>query len=109
MGMKIKELIEMAQKCDPEKEVGFCIQDGCCGDNIFLTVIEAEVDDFNSYIKHRDDYKPDNHLRIEFGYLPGYRTCIQSGATVRAHEAYVKKFDIKDDPWTKKEKTDEPK
>lgn len=81
--MKAKELIEALQKADPESDVCFLIDDGCCGDWIDLNAYDFET---MSLEKHG------SWTRISFSALPGYRSCIQSGGTKSADEKYWEKF-----------------
>jgi hypothetical protein len=83
--MKAKELLELLQKCDPEEDVSFQMISGCCGEHEYMEVVDAEVFDM------RDDKYP-KWLIIEFAPLPGYRSCIQAGGTIRAHAEYWERF-----------------
>jgi hypothetical protein len=78
--MKVKELQELINSCDPEQDVLFAIQDGCCGDTMPLEIWDFE----------RFTYKSCNYPIITFKPLPGYRSCIQSGGTKRSDTEYWK-------------------
>lgn len=85
--MTIKELKDLIKDSGDTDEIFFYIQDGCCGDTISLELKDQE----------RFNYKDTNNILLTFKYLPGYKTCIQSGGTKREHEEYMKKFNIKED------------
>lgn len=85
--MKIKELRELIATMQDDDAVSFEMLSGCCGDYEDLDLVDAWVND-SSYKNRREVY-----LRIEFAPLPGYRSCIQTGGTKRAHDEYWKQFD----------------
>ena len=87
--MKVKELLPLLQNSDPESEIGFWIDDGCCADFIELEVHDAyDNDPYAGGIK-----KPDAiYTIVRFDCLPGYRSCLQSGGTKRADAAWLDKY-----------------
>lgn len=87
--MTIKELKELIKDSADENEIFFHIQDGCCGDYLSLKIIETEAWSFK-----KDEPKD---ITILFKYLPGYKTCLQSGNTQRRHKDYMEQFNIKED------------
>ena len=76
--MKVKELIEQLQKADPDTDVSFWIDDGCCGDFIDLEIYDVSIYDYSKPIT----------AALRFQALPGYKSCIQAGGTKRADEKY---------------------
>jgi hypothetical protein len=92
--MKTKELMEILQQCDPEQEVSFQIDDGCCGDSISLNCYDYEHSwDYN---KETRKFDVPGWAVLRFGHLPGYRSCRQSSGTQKAHEEYWARFDKKE-------------
>jgi hypothetical protein len=87
--MKASELKELLKNTDENSEVFFQIQDGCCGDTISLKIVDSEV--FN----YKDGESGD--VFVTFKYLPGYKTCIQSGGTQNSHKKYMETFNIKEE------------
>jgi hypothetical protein len=88
--MKTKELIEVLKACDPEQEVSFQMDDGCCGDYLSLDAYDFEhIDDYNRETRR---FGIPGWLTVRFRALPGYRSCRQSGGTIRADKEYWKKF-----------------
>lgn len=88
--MKTKDLIEILKECDPEEEVAFNIDDGCCGD--YLSLEAYDFENCKDYNKETKKYDKPGWLTIRFKHLPGYKSCIQSGGTQRAHIEYWAKF-----------------
>jgi hypothetical protein len=82
--MKAKELIELLKTADPESEVSFQVYEGCCGDTRDLDIQDAEVVHLTGSTVCKDEH----FLQVVFSKLPGYYSCIQSGATKRAHNEY---------------------
>lgn len=82
--MKVKDLIEVLQKADPESEVCFIMDDGCCGDWLDLDAYDFDILPYSS--------KELPLAQIRFSPLPGYHSCIQSGGTKEAHEKYWNRF-----------------
>jgi hypothetical protein len=69
---------------------------GCCGEIEELEVVYHDTMDV-SFGGMSGDLMP----RVEFGSLPGYKSCIQAGNTIQSDKEYWERF--------KKEKKDEPK
>jgi hypothetical protein len=79
--MKVKELIDELNKADPESEVQFMMDDGCCGDWLDLECYGADTLDVGETLPL---------IQVRFHPVPGYVSCRQGSATKRAHEAYWK-------------------
>ena len=86
--MKVSELLEELSKADPDQEVFFCMDEGCCGDTMELDAYDAECVEM---------YDGEKYVRVFFRPVPGYSSCRQSGNTKRAHEEYWAQFKKKDD------------
>ncbi len=93
--MKTKELLEVLKECDPEKEVSFLMDDGCCGE--IMEMVAYDFEHNAEYSKETKRFDVPGWLTIRFHALPGYRSCIQSGGTQKADKEYWAKFgkDIK--------------
>jgi hypothetical protein len=73
--MKVKELRELMRELDDDADVQFSMDDGCCGD--YLTLELAFSDAILAGL-----------MELRFKAVPGYRSCIQSGATKQADKDY---------------------
>jgi hypothetical protein len=76
--MKVKELLEVLQKSDPESYICFAMDDGCCGDWLDLEAYEARL----------LDYYPPNlpQVQVHFVAVPGYHSCISSSGIKNRHQ-----------------------
>lgn len=89
--MKVKELKELLSKVSDDADVSFQMRSGCCGDVEYMEVA------------YTDDYEPsksipEGHVSITFESLPGYKSCIQAGGTIRADKEYWEKHGKKETP-----------
>lgn len=78
--MKIKELKEMIANMPDDADLSFQMQSGCCGE-----FEEMEISYTDIYEPHRDWQ---GSLLFRFHALPGYKSCIQAGGTIRADKEY---------------------
>jgi hypothetical protein len=88
--MKAKHLIEALKALEPDDEVMFQMQSGCCGDVDTLEPVYEEPELF--VYSTRRDQKIERFVLIDFKPLPGYFTCRQAGSTIRGHEEYMKRL-----------------
>lgn len=79
--MKIKDLLKEIEEnnLDPETEICFSMDIGCCGDQM-----ELEVSDY-------DNYDMSNFFKISFHSIEGYHSCRQSSETIKKHKEYWRK------------------
>lgn len=87
--MKIKELKEILKNLPEEMdevEIYSTMSSGCCGDVEQLE--DLDIDFRLPDLKGKDK----GSLRFYYSALPGYRSCIQSGATLRGDKEYWLKF-----------------
>ena len=78
--MKVGELKKELAKLSDDVEVHFLMYSGCCGETETLTLSPGfELETYE-----------DTTLIFYFDSLPGYKSCIQAGGTLRAHEEYWK-------------------
>lgn len=80
--MKVRELIEELKKVDPEVEIHFKMNSGCCGDYEDLETSFDQID--------TDDFGGGKYFGIAFDSLPGYFSCRQAGVTIKNHNEYYK-------------------
>lgn len=69
--MKVKDILEELKDVDPETEVTFSYQEGCCSDRGYLD--GAEIDAMK--LTNSED-----HVEFSFNCLPGYESCREAGA-----------------------------
>ncbi len=87
--MKAKELLEYLTKADPESEVQFSMDEGCCGDTYSLEAYDIYNNDpYAGNIKIPDSI----FTVIYFKSIPGYRSCLQVGGTKRADKEWCDKY-----------------
>ena len=79
--MKVKDLLEQLKGVDPETEIAFGMEEGCCGDVRYLELNDEDVVDFFSH-GHRVEFR--------FDSIPGYYSCRQIGGTIKSHNEYWK-------------------
>lgn len=83
--MKIKELKELLNSLPEsmdDQEIYSVMSSGCCGDTEDLEQLEVDY-----YLPSKGF---NGMLRLTYSSLPGYRSCIQAGATKRQDEEYWK-------------------
>lgn len=89
--MKVKELIEILQKCNKEEEIMFNIMDGCCGDTLDLEFEDIQIFDYSSNKEQKQGIHKITPI-ISFKGLPGYRSCRQGGLTIYNDKKYWENF-----------------
>jgi hypothetical protein len=70
--------------------LSFEMLSGCCGDTEFMDLIDVDV------MEPAKDWS--GALRFQFAQLPGYRSCIQAGGTIRSDKEYWEKHGKKTTP-----------
>jgi len=95
--MKVKDLIERLSKADPEAELSFQMADGCCGDQEYLELYDADFEEYKMYNKAGELVRPKdlpNGIFIFSFNAPWFMdTCITSGqakSAAKAHKDRVK-------------------
>lgn len=83
--MTKRELLEELKDVNPDAEIYFEAQDGCCGDTRDLEGADVRVYEPSKYSEQ-------GSVHVSFGPLPGFYSCIQSGTTKKAHNEYWTKF-----------------
>lgn len=73
--MKVKELREVLSGLNDDADIAFLMNSGCCGD--YESLEDYDIDAID-----------DNYAAIYFKALPGYRSCIQVGSTIKADKDY---------------------
>jgi hypothetical protein len=81
--MKTKELLAILQQADPEHEVSFLMNSGCCGD---FEEMEAE----ECYVSGSVEIQL-RWATIRLKAVPGYKSCIQAGNALKADRDYWEK------------------
>ena len=89
--MKVSELITLLQTAEPDTEVSITSQDGCCGDQEFHDIIDADFDPcehfVNSKLVRTKDF-PHGLFRIYLTAAHGATTCRKSGMIHSAIREY---------------------
>lgn len=91
MNLKVKELLEILQKCNPENDISFAMDSGCCGDYEEMEFSDISHYEGDSKIKLPDgtiEHTPYSYPFIRLQSLPGYQSCRQTGATKRNHKKH---------------------
>lgn len=76
--MKVKELKDQLNQLSDEDDVNFLMDSGCCGDYEEMEVYDLDL------------FREFKLLLVRFKALPGYRSCIQSGSTLKQDKEYWK-------------------
>ena len=84
--MKVKEIIEELSKADPETEVHFEMDVGCCGDTMDVVVDEVRAGQYT--IKNKE-YQ---YATFKLDAVAGYYSCRQIGVTIKSHNDYWEPF-----------------
>jgi len=79
--MKIKELKDAIANLNDDAEISFLMDSGCCSETETMVANDLETYENSALI-------------VRFNSLPGYKSCLQAGATKRAHEEYWKKINL---------------
>lgn len=90
--MKVKTILETLKNIDPETEIHFSFNSGCCGDYMNLVINDIEI----------DIYKDFTFVNFRFNHIPGYYSCRQAAATIKEHEEYWTRLGKKDPYWKDK-------
>jgi len=86
MSLTIKDLKEAIANLKDDAVVSFLMASGCCGDHEYL-----EIQEGFEYIVYQAQRDGDvDALSFYFNPLPGYKSCIQAGSTLKADEEYWK-------------------
>lgn len=83
--MKVKDLLEKLNEADPESEVFFNMDDGCCGD------YEQLGDPYDVDIDPKSKYFPEGMVQVRFRAPWFLNTCITSGQAKKAAESHKKR------------------
>lgn len=89
--MKVKDFLEKLKEADPESDIAFNLDDGCCGD------FEQLGDPYDVDVNPKSKYFPDGFVQIRFNAPWFMDTCITSGQAKSAAEAHKKR--TKGDNW----------
>lgn len=89
--MKLKDLLKQLKDADPESDLFFNLDDGCCGD------YEQLGDPYEIDIDEPGKYFPNGRVQIRFEALWFNDSCITAGTAKKAALAHKKRF--KGDQW----------
>lgn len=74
--MKVKDLLKALEGANPDDDITFKLDEGCCGDWFDLECYEMSQSSFNTW----------GLFSLRFKCLPGYESCISSGQMKRLAE-----------------------
>ncbi|MEM4379225.1 MAG: hypothetical protein QXL01_00870 [Thermoplasmatales archaeon] len=87
--MKVKELIKELQELNPEADISFIMNEGCCGDTMS---IDPPYDIYGSEYKDKNG-KIEYYVSMCFRALPHFKTCRRAGGM----NDLLKKFEGKNE------------
>jgi hypothetical protein len=83
--MTLGEFRNLTASLPDDTDVWFSMLSGCCGDFEEMVLSEIDVEQPSQTFKT-------GFVRVEFQPLPGYRSCMQAGATLTRDKEWLDKF-----------------